>query len=108
MALADTKPLALKLQALSSAINEVKHELASSESQNSAAIVEYQIHSPENLGAHLNARRKALGIELATLELQTGVSVSTLKRVFKNPEQVKFSTVLAVCSALGVKLCAVG
>ena len=108
MALADTKPLALKLQALSSAINEVKHELASNESQNSAAIVEYQIHSPENLGAQLNARRKALGIELATLELQTGVSVSTLKRVFKNPEQVKFSTVLAVCSALGVKLCAVG
>jgi len=39
------------------------------------------------------------------LELQTGVSVSTLKRLFKDPEQVKFGTVLAVARTLGVKLC---
>lgn len=107
MASSDNKPLALKLQALNNAINEVKQELALSESQNAAAIIDYQIHAPEKFGARLNARRKELGIELATLELQTEVSLSTLKRVFKNPEQVKFSTVLAVCAALGVKLCAV-
>ncbi|AXU97962.1 hypothetical protein CI789_19625 [Erwinia persicina] len=55
----------------------------------------------------LNERRKALGIDLYTLELQTGISTSTLKRLFKDPEQVKFGSVYAVAEALGMKLCAV-
>ncbi|QZQ52172.1 helix-turn-helix transcriptional regulator [Erwinia persicina] len=55
----------------------------------------------------LNERRKALGIDLYTLELQTGISTSTLQRLFKDPEQVKFGSVYAVAEALGMKLCAV-
>lgn len=60
---------------------------------------------PLELGQYLNQQRKALKIELATLELQTGVSVSTLKRLFKDVSQIKFSTVLLVAETLGVKLC---
>lgn len=56
-------------------------------------------------GRALNDKRKALGIDLVTLELQTGVSVSTLKRLFSNPSHVKFSSVLLVAKALGMPLC---
>lgn len=57
------------------------------------------------LGALLNNKRKALGIDLHTLELQTGISVSTLNRLFKDPSQVRFNTVLTVANELGVSLC---
>ena len=63
------------------------------------------IETPRQLGEQLNARRKELGIDLYTLELQTGISTSTLKRLFKDPEQVKFGSVFAVANVLGVKLC---
>ena len=63
------------------------------------------IETPRHLGEQLNARRKELGIDLYTLELQTGISTSTLKRLFKDPEQVKFGSVFAVANVLGVKLC---
>lgn len=60
---------------------------------------------PIELGQYLNQQRKAFKIELATLELQTGISVSTLKRLFKDASQIKFSTVILVADTLGVKLC---
>lgn len=65
------------------------------------------IGSPSALGEQLNERRKALGIDLYALELQTNISTSTLKRLFKDPEQVKFGSVLTVAKALGMKLCTV-
>lgn len=57
------------------------------------------------LGLLLNDKRKSLGIDLQTLELQTEVSLSTLNRLFQDPSQVRFATVLTVANALGVKLC---
>ncbi|MFJ5430745.1 helix-turn-helix domain-containing protein [Pectobacterium actinidiae] len=102
-----TAPTLLKLDAISEAIDELRHELARSDAASKEVMLEDHIHSLDVFGAQLNARRKALGIELATLELQTGVSLSTLKRLFKDPAQVKFATVYSVCSALGIKLCAV-
>ena len=56
-------------------------------------------------GQLLNEKRKALDIDLHTLELQTNVSVSTLKRLFQDPSQVRFSTVLLVAETLGISLC---
>lgn len=88
-------------------IDELRQELALDAEEGRAAVLESQIDSSAEFGARLNARRKELGIDLNTLELQTGVSVSTLKRLFKDPDQVKFSTVCAACSALGITLCAV-
>ena len=102
-----TAPTLLKLDAIREAIDELRHELARSDASSKEVMLEDHIHSLDTFGAQLNTRRKALGIELATLELQTGVSLSTLKRLFKDPAQVKFATVYSVCSALGIKLCAV-
>ncbi|OOF83260.1 helix-turn-helix domain-containing protein [Rodentibacter ratti] len=58
-------------------------------------------------GRLLNNKRKALGIELSMLELQTGISISTLNRLFQDPSQVRFSTVLTVSRTLGISLCAI-
>lgn len=63
------------------------------------------ITEPTEFGQQLNEQRKKLGIDLETLHLQTDVSLSTLKRLFKDPSQVRFSTLLLVTEALGVKLC---
>lgn len=56
-------------------------------------------------GNLLNDKRKQLGIDLQTLELQTGVSLSTLNRLFQDPSQVRFNTVLKVANELGITLC---
>lgn len=60
---------------------------------------------PSDVGRLLNQQRKALGIDLETLHLQTDISLSTLKRLFKDPSQVRFSTLLLVAQTLGVRLC---
>ena len=83
------------------------HQECVQQAQTSLPLLHYQIDSFPAFGQQLNERRKALGIELALLELQTGVSVSTLKRLFSDPAQVKFSTVHQVAKALGVTLCPV-
>lgn len=96
--------LTWKLQSVSEELSKMRSELLTATAE-SAPGNTASIDDLAAFGAQLNARRKALGIDLALLELQTGVSVSTLKRVFKNPEQVKFGTVVAVARALGVTLC---
>ena len=61
----------------------------------------------KTFGKMLNDKRKSLGIELSMLELQTGVSISTLNRLFQDPSQVRFTTVFLVAQTLGVSLCAI-
>ena len=56
-------------------------------------------------GKILNEKRKILELDIQSLEWQTGISSSTLKRLFKDPSQVKFTSVLLVAQALGIKLC---
>lgn len=65
-----------------------------------------KIHNMSDFGKLLNEKRKALHIDLRTLELQTNVSTSTLKRLFQDPSQVRFSTVLLIAETLGISLCA--
>lgn len=96
--------LIAKLQSISDALNELQHDVAR-RSPSETPISLLPIDDMPDLGQRLNARRKALGIDLQTLELQTGVSISTLKRLFKNPELVKFGTVFLIARTLGVKLC---
>lgn len=102
----DNATLADKLQAMSELLNDVKKSVTLRAQESDLLIAEQVIAHTAQLGQKLNQRRKELDIDLATLELQTGVSGSTLKRLFKDPEQVKFGTVLRVAEALGVKLCA--
>lgn len=61
----------------------------------------------KTFGKMLNDKRKSLGIELSMLEQQTGVSISTLNRLFQDPSQVRFTTVFLVAQTLGVSLCAI-
>lgn len=96
-----------KIQTISVLLNELKNEFAADERNGSTFAGQHKIDSFAGFGMQLNERRKALGIDLYTLELQTGVSASTLKRLFKDPEQVKFGSVYVVAEALGMKLCAV-
>ena len=70
-------------------------------------LYEGKIVNLKTFGHQLNDKRKALNIELSMLELQTGVSVSTLNRLFQDPSQVRFATVVTVAQALGVSLCAI-
>lgn len=96
-----------KLQTIAMLANELKNDIAAGAQADATFTERHKIASLSALGTQLNQRRKALGIDLATLELQTGLSTSTLKRLFKDPEQVKFGSVYAVADALGVTLCAV-
>lgn len=96
-----------KLHLIDSLLSDLKHEIASGERYQSDFASQHKIGSLSEFGIQLNARRKELGIDLYTLELQTGISASTLKRLFKDPEQVKFGSVYAVAEALGINLCAV-
>lgn len=59
----------------------------------------------DSFGFILNEKRKALGLDIQSLEWQTGISSSTLKRLFRDPSQVKFSSVILVAETLGVKVC---
>lgn len=102
----DTTTLADKLHAMGELLNDVKKAVILRAQESDLTFSEHVISESVQLGQQLNQRRKELDIDLATLELQTGVSASTLKRLFKDPEQVKFGTVLRVAEALGVKLCA--
>jgi DNA-binding phage protein len=103
----DNATLAAKLHTMSELLSDVKKAVALRAQESDLALAEQIITQPVQLGQQLNQRRKELDIDLATLELQTGVSASTLKRLFKDPDQVKFGTVFRVAEALGVKLCAV-
>ncbi|MFB0712535.1 helix-turn-helix domain-containing protein [Buttiauxella noackiae] len=102
----DNADLVAKLHTMSELLSDVKKAVALRSQESDLALTEQVITESVQLGQQLNQRRKELEIDLATLELQTGVSVSTLKRLFKDPDQVKFGTVLSVADALGVKLCA--
>lgn len=102
----DNTSLADKLHTMSELLNDVKKAVTLQAQEFDLAIDEQVISDSAQLGQQLNQRRKELAIDMATLELQTGVSASTLKRLFKDPEQVKFGTVLRVADALGVKICA--
>jgi len=96
--------LVKKLQSLSDALAELQEDVVRQQTSE-ASISPRPIDDLPALGQHLNARRKALGIDLETLALQTDVSISTLKRLFKDPELVKFGTVFLIAHTLGVKLC---
>ncbi|OOF48450.1 transcriptional regulator [Rodentibacter trehalosifermentans] len=95
---------------LETQINELKKLqksfLAYEEAQRNQ-LYEGKIVDLKAFGHALNDKRKALGIELSMLKLQTGVLISTLNRLFQDPSQVRFSTVLTVSQTLGVSLCAI-
>ena len=55
------------------------------------------------LGALMREKRKASGITLEDLELQTNLSQSTLKRLFADPASARFANIVIVLNELGIK-----
>ena len=49
-------------------------------------------------------KRKEQKISLEDLSLQTGISVSTLKRLLVNPENARVGHLLSVCKELGINV----
>lgn len=50
----------------------------------------------------MKKKRKETGVSMEDLELQTGLSCSTLKRIFSDPSGAKFSSVIKVLNELGI------
>ncbi|WGE50521.1 helix-turn-helix domain-containing protein [Actinobacillus equuli subsp. haemolyticus] len=89
------------------ALKTLQKQLLVYEQAQKQQLIEGKIEDLTAFGQQLNQKRKALNIDLYTLELQTNISSSTLKRLFQDPSQVRFSTVLLVAKTLGVSLCAI-
>ncbi|MDN2662645.1 helix-turn-helix transcriptional regulator [Psychromonas sp. 14N.309.X.WAT.B.A12] len=51
----------------------------------------------------MSNKRKEIGISMEDLELQTNLSYSTLNRIFSNPSNTSFSSVIMVLKELGIK-----
>jgi len=95
---------------LETQINELKRlqqSFMAYEKKQRDQLYDSKIGDLKEFGRLLNDKRKFLGIELNLLELQTGVSISTLNRLFQDPSQVRFSTVFLVAKTLGVSLCVI-
>lgn len=57
----------------------------------------------QQLSTLMKKRRKGLGLTLEDLELQTDLSISTLKRLISDPSAARFSNVIIVLKELGIK-----
>lgn len=90
-----------------SLISELKNqlELEAEALANRQDIQEISGNDLMKIGNVLNEKRKMLRLDLQSLEWQTGISRSTLKRMFKDPSQVKFVSIVRVAEALGIRLC---
>ncbi|OBW94159.1 transcriptional regulator [Gallibacterium salpingitidis] len=97
--------LHLTLETQINQLKKIQQQLLNEQLSQKSLLAQNKITDSAEFGQRLNQKRKSLGIDLETLSLQTELSVSTLKRIFKNPAQVKFSSVLLVAEALGVALC---
>lgn len=99
--------LSIELQNQINQLNQLRKQAIKQEQAEQLLFEKNKLSSLEHFGKQLNEQRKALGIELTTLEMQTGISTSTLKRLFKDPSQVKFQTICTVAETLGFNLCVV-
>jgi len=57
----------------------------------------------QQLSTLMRKRRKELALTLEDLELQTDLSISTLKRLMLDPSAARFSNVVIVLKELGIK-----
>ena len=65
--------------------------------------LQLQMITPEELGAAVRRRRKALGTTLDSLSLATGISKKTLIK-FEKGGDVRFSTLAKILGMLGLAL----
>lgn len=58
--------------------------------------------TPDNMGAVMNARRKALGMSVRMLARRCGLGVATVQRALGGKVSERAETVFAIASALGM------
>lgn len=97
--------LSTELQNQINQLNQLRKQALKKEKEEQKLFEQNKLNDLKEFGKQLNTQRKALNIELTTLELQTRISASTLKRLFKDPSQVKFQTICTVAETLGFNLC---
>ena len=82
--------------ALINLIDEVENKL--SNPNDAIPLTDFQA-----LGVLMKEKKKSSGITLEDLELQTNLSLSTLKRLFADPSAARFSNIVIVLNELGIK-----
>ena len=60
------------------------------------------LNDSAELSALMRNKRKESGLSMEDLELQTGLSYSTLKRIFSDPSKARFSSVISILNELGI------
>lgn len=60
------------------------------------------LNDKASLSELMKAKRKEANLSMEDLELQTGLSYSTIKRIFADPSNAKFTNVIKILNELGI------
>lgn len=60
------------------------------------------LNDKASLSELMKAKRKETNLSMEDLELQTGLSYSTIKRIFADPSNAKFTNVIKILNELGI------
>ncbi|MEZ8990217.1 helix-turn-helix domain-containing protein [Vibrio breoganii] len=92
-----------KAQSLEAQLNQVlKTMISCVEESAERPLSTYPINDKTSLIEDMRERKKSISLE--DLEIQTGVSSSTLKRMLKDPSNTSLDNFLSVASELGMKI----
>ena len=88
-----------KAESLFSEINSLLDQVASLQKKPDELVA---LDNP-HISDIMSERKKDLKLTLEDIELQTGISTSTLKRMFSSPDKANFSNMIKVLNELGLK-----
>ncbi|WP_025565132.1 helix-turn-helix transcriptional regulator [Psychromonas sp. SP041] len=60
------------------------------------------LNDKASLSELMKVKRKEANLSMEDLELQTGLSYSTIKRIFADPSNAKFTNVIKILNELGI------
>lgn len=95
----DSDIIKMKISALQETLESLASDL---EAKENAPFNAYPIYDTPTLVSDMKKRKEGLSFEL--LDLQTGISTSTLKRMFKDPRTTSLENFLVVAEELGMKI----
>lgn len=81
---------------------EIESVLDEAESASDQPIPGYSLRDPSELCTDMKQRKQGLSFEDS--ELQTGISRSTIKRMFKDPMKTSLENFLTIANELGMKI----
>ena len=90
-----------KVDTLTQELNQLLDEVASLRKQPDDLI---SLGDTEELKFALKKHKQRSKLTLEELELQTGISVSTIKRVMTDPDKARLSHLMLIARELGIRL----